>query len=219
MPRNVAIVAGATGLVGGYLRRILDEDAFFDEVRVLVRRASGFEGKKTVERVVDFARLGEADLDGGTHVFCALGTTIRKAGSEAAFRQVDYEYPLGLARGAATRGARRFLLVSSVGADAKAGTFYLRVKGEVEEAIRGLPFEAFYAFRPSFLLGERAESRPGERFGMAFARGLEWAMVGGLRKYRPMPAPLLAAAMAAAAERGEAGYHAAHYDEIVRLAR
>jgi uncharacterized protein YbjT (DUF2867 family) len=217
MSRQVALLAGGTGLVGGYLLTMLDEDSYFDEVRALVRRPSNLRGRKLSEHVVNFAELHEDDLSGVTHVFCALGTTMKKAGGESAFRRVDYEYPLNLARGAASYGASRFLLVSSVGASANAGAFYLRVKGELEAALRALPFEALYLFRPSILLGSRQEERPGERLGMAAARALEWAMVGSFRKYRPMPAAVLARAMTVSAERGEPGSHILHYDEIRKL--
>jgi uncharacterized protein YbjT (DUF2867 family) len=105
-----------------------------------------------------------------------------------------------------------------VGADPRAASFYLRVKGEIERALAGLGFEELHIFRPGILLGKRDERRPGEQLGAALARGFEWLMLGPLRKYRPMPAPLLASAMAASGERGGAGRHIHHYDDIVRLA-
>jgi len=211
--RNVAVVAGATGLVGQYLVRILLEDAFFDQVVVLTRRPWDYPHPKLSIRPADF-QTGAA---GATHVFCCLGTTMRKAGGETALREVDYGMPLALARSAASAGARRFLLISSVGASPRAGSFYLRVKGELEEALRALPFEALHLFRPSILLGPRAEQRPGERFGIALARAFEWALAGPLRKYRPCPAPMLARAMAVSAERGPAGVQVFAYDDIRRL--
>jgi uncharacterized protein YbjT (DUF2867 family) len=176
------------------------------------------EHKKLVQRTMSFDDLAGDDLAGVTHVFCCLGTTMKKAGGEAAFRKVDYDYPLALARTAASMGARRFLLVSSVGADPKAGTFYLRVKGELESALRALPFEGLYLFQPSILLGQRTEERSGERLAIALTRAFEWALAGGLRKYRPMPAPVLARAMAVAGERAPGGVHVLRYDDILQLA-
>ena len=216
MRNRVAVVAGPTGLTGGYLLRVLAEDAFFDSVVALSRRPMEFIHPKVITRQVDLADLPGAAIAGATHVFCCLGTTMRQAGNEAAFRAVDYEYPLHLARRAATLGAQRFLLVSSVGANAHSGNFYLRVKGELEDQLRGLPFEALHLFRPSFLMGMRAEKRPGEGLGLVLARTLEWALVAGLRKYRPIAAAVLARAMAVTAERGPAGVHVFDYENIMR---
>jgi uncharacterized protein YbjT (DUF2867 family) len=109
-------------------------------------------------------------------------------------------------------------LVSSVGADEGAGSFYLKVKGEAERALEKMGFEALHIFQPSILLGERAESRAGERWGIRLAKAMEWMMVGGLRKYRAMPAGTLAAAMVAAGKRGGTGTEVHTYEGIVRLA-
>ena len=212
MAANIAAVAGATGLIGRYLVRILLEDAYFDQVVALTRRPLEIDHPKLREQ--SWAAM---DLHGVTHVFCCLGTTITMAGSRPAVREVDYEYPLALARQAATLGARRYLLVSSVGADPGARNFYLRVKGDLESSLRALPFEALHLFRPSFLLGRREEPRAGERLAINVARATEWMLIGGLRKYRPCPAPVLARAMAVSAERGPAGAHVFHFDDIVRL--
>lgn len=218
MTQTTAVLAGASGLVGKYCLEMLLEDAFYDRVVSIGRRLLPFEHPKLAQKLVDFEALHDEDLQGLTHVFCCLGTTIRKAGSESAFRKVDHDYALALGRNAASLRARRFLLVSSVGADPKAGTFYLRVKGELEQALRALPFEGLYLFQPSILLGPREEERPGEKAGLTLARAFEWALVGGLRKYRPMPAAVLARAMTVAGERAPGGTQVLRYDEIVKLA-
>jgi len=205
MDKNVAVVAGSTGLTGRYLLDVLREDAFFDEVVALTRR----DGLET---------LRADQIPGATHLFCCLGTTIEKAGSREAFRKVDFEYVVRFAQAGMEAGAGRMLVVSSVGADPRSSTFYLRVKGEMEEAIEGLGFEALHIFRPSVLMGQREEKRPGEAWGIRLARAFEWMLAGGLRKYRPMPVGTLAAAMATAGERGSPGRHVHHFDEIVRLA-
>ncbi|HAX45136.1 MAG TPA: NAD-dependent epimerase/dehydratase family protein [Bryobacteraceae bacterium] len=218
MPRNVAVVAGATGLVGRYLLEVLLEDSFYDQIVVLVRRPLERFERKLEQRMVDFENLRSTDLAGGTHLFSCLGTTMKKAGSQAAFRRVDYDYPLMLARLGQEAGALRFMLVSSVGADPDAGSFYLRVKGELERDLEAIHFEATHVFRPAVLLGRREEARGGEEWAARLSRALEWMMAGGLSKYRPMPAGVLAASMAAAGERGEPGRHVHHYNQIVRLA-
>ena len=215
---RTAVVAGATGLVGGRCLELLLQDSEYDSVLALVRHPLALRHPKLQQHVTDFERLDELELPGNADIFCALGTTIRKAGSRPAFRKVDFEYPKKLAfRGAAFQ-ARQFLLVSSVGADPAAGNFYLSVKGETEQAVSALPFQAVHIFRPSILAGARSESRPGEKIGIALARAIEFAMVGGLRKYRAMPVNVLAAAMIAAARHAQAGKHVYHYDGIVALA-
>ena len=218
MPTTTAVLAGATGLTGSYCLDVLLEDAFYDRIVTLGRRPLPVEHPKLRQHQLEFASLSPAHLEGATHVFCCLGTTMRKAGSEEAFRRVDHDYPLALARAAASAGAERYLLVSSVGADPKAGTFYLRVKGELEHDLEALPFRGLYLFRPSILLGSRAEERPGEQVSARLARAMEWAMIGGLRRYRPMPASTLARAMAAAGERAPDGTHVLQFDEIRQYA-
>ena len=198
---------------------ILSEDAFYDKVVALVRRPClpGF--PKLEERLADFDGLTAHDLEGATHLFCCLGTTMRKAGSKEAFWKVDFDYVTGFARAGRAAGAGFMAMVSSVGADEEAGSFYLKVKGEAERALETMGFEALHIFQPSILLGHRDESRPGEEWGKRLARAFEWALIGRLTKYRPMPAATLAAAMAAAGERGGVGVQVHVYDGILRLAR
>lgn len=215
---RTAVVAGATGLVGSRCVDLLLKDSGYHRVLTLVRHPLALRHPKLQQLVTDFDRLENLELPEDADIFCALGTTIRKAGSQAAFREVDYEYPKKLAFRGAGFQSRQFLLVSSVGANPAAGNFYLRVKGETEKAVSALPYKAVHIFRPSILAGERSESRPGEQLGIALARAFEFAMIGGFRKYRAMPANVLAAAMVAAARHARAGKHVYHYDEIVTLA-
>jgi uncharacterized protein YbjT (DUF2867 family) len=156
---RTALVAGATGLVGGELLRQLATNSAYARVTALVRRAADLP-QGVVPVIADFERLDQAaEHLGANHVFCALGTTIRKAGSQAAFRRVDHHYVVSLARLARERGARHFLLVSSIGADARSRVFYPRVKGEVEADVQTLGYPSLTIVRPSFLLGPRAEFR------------------------------------------------------------
>lgn len=221
MVQNVACVAGATGLTGRYLLNVLAEDAFYGRVAVLSRRLPdlnpAWAGKVDI-LPVDFERLGADSFAGATHLFCALGTTLRAAGSREGFRKVDFDYVLNFARLGREAGAKSMAVVSSAGADPRSSSFYLRVKGEMERALSGMGFESLHIFRPSILLGSRETPRPWEAAGARLARAFEFLMAGPLRKYRPMPAPLLASAMAAAAERGARGVNIYHYDDIVRIA-
>ena len=160
------MVVGATGLVGGFVLRRALADGRVARVVAPTRRALAPHGKLD-NPVVDFDALPvDAEWWSVDAVVCALGTTIRQAGSQAAFRKVDYELPLAVAKLARARGARAFVLTSSVGADAGSRTFYLRVKGEVEDAIGRCGFPSLTIVRPSMLGGDRAQSRPLERLGM-----------------------------------------------------
>jgi uncharacterized protein YbjT (DUF2867 family) len=168
-----ALVAGASGLVGGEcVKRLLASDAW-DRVVVLTRRdLDGLARRPKVRQVVaDFARLDAVREElRADHVFCALGTTIRKAGSQAKFREVDCEYPLRLARLARAGGARHFSIVSALGASRSSPFFYSRVKGEVEEGLRSMGWPSLAIFRPSVIAGDRGESRPLERMSQQLLR-------------------------------------------------
>ena len=207
-----AVIAGATGLVGGQCLHLLLESGRYDHVLSIGRRAIGFSHPKLQEIRPDFDKLPGLPV---SDVFCALGTTIKKAGSEEAFRRVDRDYALQLAEWGVRNGAKQFLLVSSVDADPKSRNFYLRVKGEVEAGVNALPYDAVHIFRPSVLLGFRAESRPVERIAQHAIAALGWALPGKLRKYRGMPAGRLATAMARTAAKEMAGRFVYQYDEIV----
>ena len=203
MAQAIALVAGATGLVGQELVRQLAADRTWAEVRALMRRAphSGPSGLPVVWLQVDYSRLepapawAEAD-----HVFCALGSTMRQAGSAAAFRQVDVEYPLALARAALSRGAHHFLLVSAVGAAPTSRFLYNRVKGEIEAAITSLGFRSVTIARPSLLLGSRREPRLGEQLGKVLG-------ILAPPRWRPVPAARVARALVLAAKRDAPGVH------------
>ena len=213
---STAILAGATGLVGIHCLRLALER--YDSVIALVRKPLALSHPKLIAREIDFERLGTIEIARGAHVYCALGTTIKKAGSEAAFRKVDLDYPRMLGERAAAAGAARYLLVSSVGASAKSKNFYLRVKGELEEALRAMRLESVHFFHPSFLMGQREEHRAGEKFGIALAKMVAPLLAGPLRKYRAIPAATVAAAMLNAAQKNEHGAFVYHYDEMVKLA-
>jgi uncharacterized protein YbjT (DUF2867 family) len=143
--------------------------------------------------VTDFAELESRRRElTGTHVFCALGTTMHKAGSRAAFRTVDLEYPLKLAELSLANGARHLSLVSAVGADPRSSFYYTRIKGELEQALVGMGWPSLAIFRPSLIEGYRAESRPLERVSGRLLRLAPAA-------WRPVAASDIAAAMLAVA--------------------
>lgn len=212
-----ALLLGASGLVGGFcLATLLADPAYETVISVARRELSHASHPKLVQKTIDLNALATLALPQVDDVFCTLGTTIRKAGSQPEFRRVDFELPLASAQLALKSGAQQFVLVSSVGADPKSKNFYLRTKGEVEQAITSLPFKAVHVFRPSLLLGNRMESRTGESFAIVVARLLQHLCVGPLRRYHPISATKVGQAMVIAAKSGRQGVTVYEYDGIIQ---
>jgi uncharacterized protein YbjT (DUF2867 family) len=202
--------------VGGHVLDLLLADDEVWEVHALGRRSLGRAHAKLTEHLVDFEKLDVAGIR-VDEVYACLGTTIKVAGSQERFRRVDHDYSAAVARLARDEGARRLALVSSVGASPTAASFYLKVKGETERDIEALGYETLAILRPSMLLGERTEKRTGEKIGIAVARALSFAMVGGLRGYKPIEARDVAAAMVVALREGETGSRVIEHDAIRSL--
>ncbi len=160
---KTALVAGSTGLIGKQLVRLLLEDSGYETVIAISRKPLGIQHSKLKNVIADLATLdehkGQLIAD---EVYCCLGTTMKVAGSKEAFRAVDYDYPLALAKISYANGAKSFALVSSLGANTGSFIFYNRVKGEIENAIAEIGFDRFHIFQPSLLLGDRTENRTGE---------------------------------------------------------
>lgn len=195
------MLAGATGLVGGECLRQLLGSPRYGRVVVVTRRAldPAQRHDKLHEVVVEFAGLGDVKAQlRGDHVFCALGTTLRKAGSQQRFREVDHEYPLRLAQLTLRNGARHFSVVSALGASRSSPFFYSRVKGEMEEGLRQMGWPSLAILRPSVIAGERAEGRPLEQLGAHLLRLAP-------ATWRPVAARDIAAAMIATALREPPG--------------
>lgn len=212
---RTALVAGATGLVGSHVLELLLADPRWSHVVTVGRRKSSQQHAKLEQRVLDLSGLERVNgLPHVDDVFCCLGTTIKQAGSQAAFRLVDHEFVVGLARAGLRAGASQFLLVSAIGADPESRVFYSRVKGETEAAIRKLPYRGIQIFRPSLLLGERAEFRLGERIATLGAPVLPFLFVGRLRRYRPIQAATVARAMIGIAREAPRGPNVFEYDAM-----
>ena len=199
-PPRIALLAGATGLVGRMLLPMLLASKHYRSVHVLLRRRPPDMKASAKLKIhqVDFARL-PARLPKVHDVFIALGTTIKAAGSEAAFRQVDSDFVVNTARAARAVGATRLAVVSSLGADAESRIFYNRVKGEMQVAIAQLGYESVVIAQPSMLLGDRAAlgqpPRPGEIWAARLLGPLGWIVPKGVR---PIPARAVAFALLAA---------------------
>lgn len=215
---KTALLAGATGLVGGHCLNELLASPHYESVISIGRRPLGRTDPKLRDVATDLDAVTPDLVAGADDVFCCLGTTIKKAGSLDAFRRVDFDMPMALARAALGAGATRFCLVSSVGAGPRARTFYLQVKGELENALGDLGFRSLLLFRPSLLLGNRAEPRAGERFAELALQVVNPLLRGGWRKYRSIEAAAVARAMVRLAEQGTEGRRVVESDEIARIA-
>jgi uncharacterized protein YbjT (DUF2867 family) len=216
---RTAVVLGASGLVGGFCLRTLVDDPDYTRVLTFGRRElPSLTRAKVTQRVADLGNLTADDFQGAQDVFCALGTTIRKAGSQAAFRKIDLELPLRSAEEALKAGAEQFVVVSSVGADPASKNFYLRTKGELERELAKLPFKAVHILRPSLLVGRRMEFRLGEAIAMKIAPALDLLTLGPLRKYHSMRAEMAGKAMVGAAKQGKSGPLIYEYPEIIKMA-
>ncbi|HEX2081320.1 MAG TPA: NAD(P)H-binding protein [Longimicrobium sp.] len=213
-----ALLLGATGLVGGRVLDLLLDDPAFGRVVVLGRRTVDREHPGLEQHAADLGRVEEhADLFRVDDVFCCLGTTIRTAGSQEAFRRVDHDYVVDSARVAAAAGARRYLLVTAAGADRRSRFFYNRVKGDAEEGVRAQPFEGVVILRPSLILGPRAERRPAEALAQRVAPALAPLLVGPLRRYRAVEADAVARAMVRLAKERPRGVRVVENDEILQI--
>ncbi len=215
MAKLCALVAGASGAVGREVVNQLLEDPDFALVQVVVRRSTGRKHPRLVEFVTDFDDLAgyaqrHPQMFSVDAVFCCLGTTMRVAGSRAAFEKVDYEYVTRLAELARARNVPRFLMVSAVGASPRAGAFYSRVKGRAEETVRLMSFQSLHVLRPSLLMGQRDEHRPGEAAAQKLAPLLSPLLVGPLAKYRPVETTAVAEEMIRLSKQDSVGAYVHH---------
>lgn len=216
---SIALIAGASGLIGSSLVQILLESDRYKTVVSVGRKPLDLQHPKLQNEVIDFDALPQvASSTQPTDVFCCLGTTIKKAGSQEAFKKVDYTYVLNLARYAEKIGARRFLVVSSVGANPEASVFYSRVKGEMERDVSQLSIPEIHIFRPSILLGKREEFRLGERIAGGLATLIKPLFIGSMAKYKPAKAEVVAKAMHSATAQKNSGIHYYEGNQIPELA-
>jgi len=201
---KTALIAGATGLVGKQLLEKLLASGRYDTVIALGRKAPGMQHSKLTSVITtDFTHLQE-ELAGfqPDDVFCCLGTTMAKAGSKEKFYEVDFQYPLNLAKATFALGATQYLLVSALGADENSSIYYNRVKGALENAIAVVGFDTVHIFRPSLLLGPRAEKRAGEDAAKFAYRILSFAIPA---KYKAISSRRVATVMLDFASRDNKG--------------
>jgi uncharacterized protein YbjT (DUF2867 family) len=201
---KTALLVGATGLVGQQVLQNLLESPHYSEVKVLSRRTLNMDNPKLTEIIFDFEHP-DRTLVKADDVFCCLGTTIKKAGSQEAFKKVDLDYPLKVAEFAKINGARKYLIVTAMGADTKSVFFYNRIKGEVQEKLAAMKFESLHILQPSLLLGNRKEERAGEKIGGLLSKLVAPFMNGALKKYKAIDSAKVARAMVLLALKPEKG--------------
>ena len=218
--QKVILLAGASGYVGNLALDALLDSTDIGRVYAITRRPLGREHPRLANRIVRFDQI-ESQLKGLTcqAALCSLGTTIRQAGSQEAFREVDFDAVLAFARTAKAAQAQRFVVVSSAGADSKSKNFYLRTKGEMEEALAGVGFASLDILQPSLLLGWRGEIRPLELLGSVLMPLVNPFLTGKRESFRAIPARTVAAAMAGVTRSGRRGVQRYTYSAIESLSR
>jgi uncharacterized protein YbjT (DUF2867 family) len=218
MEKRNALIAGATGLVGNAILQQLLADNQYEKVLIITRKLIDINHPKLIQQQIDFDSIESLKLGFPVDdVFCALGTTIKTAGSQDAFYKVDYTYVVNLGKWCAANGVKRFLIVSAMGASSKSGIFYNRVKGEMETAVGQLGIPQIQIFRPSLLMGDRKEKRGGEKIAQLVLGGLSFIFVGPLLKYKGIHADVVAKAMIMSAKADAKGFTVYESGDMQRL--
>jgi uncharacterized protein YbjT (DUF2867 family) len=220
MSGKTAAILGATGMIGSYLLDLILADEYFSTVRVLVRRPVPKKNDRMEVKLVDFndAESFKLALEACDTIFSCIGTTQKNVkGDNDLYRKIDFDIPLKAARFGKDAGCTKFILVSSVGANSKSNTFYLRLKGELEEAVQKVGLDAVHVMQPSMLLGERSEKRSAEKVIQGAMKFLNPLFGGSLRKYRAINGKTVAAAMLKLAKEDKPGFYQYTYDDIKRL--
>jgi uncharacterized protein YbjT (DUF2867 family) len=219
MHGKTATIIGVTGLIGNYLYELLKQDENFDIIRLIVRRPFQHTDIKTEVKLVDFsdAESFQLALEGSDVVFCAIGTTQKKVkGDKTAYRKVDYDIAVNAARFCKMTGCSTFILVSSVGANSKSNNFYLKLKGEVEDAIKAVGLRSVHIMRPSMLIGDRKEFRFGEKIGTPVMKAISFLLPS---KYKPVHGRDVAKAMMIVSKKNEEGFFVYEYAAIINLVK
>ena len=198
-----ATIIGSTGLIGGHLLDLLLNDVAFKTVRILIRRPMEMSHPKLEKKLVDFNDMESIRLaiEGTDVIFCTVGTTMKKMkGDKEAYRKVDYDIAVNAARLGKVNGCEKFVLVSAVGANSKSRNFYLRLKGETEEAVQSSGIGSIYILRPSLLIGNRKEFRASEKLATWLMPLFSFLLPA---KYKPVKASEVARAMINAIKTGD----------------
>jgi len=215
---KTALIIGSTGLIGSQLLALILESPHYEKVITFVKRDSGIHHPKLKQYLIDFdSPESYKNLVVGDDFYCTIGTTIKKAGNQDAFKKVDFEYPKQFATFALQNNVQQFLIVSSLGADAKSGNFYLKTKGEIQNFLEDCPFKSVAVLQPSILLGNRTEFRLGEKIGSYLMRTFSFVFFGNLKKYKPIESETVAQAMLVLALKNNLGFKIYESDVIQEI--
>jgi uncharacterized protein YbjT (DUF2867 family) len=217
---KTALIIGSTGLIGSQLLNLILDSNDYLKVITFVTRDSGIKHKKLTQHIIDFDKPEMfQELVVGDDFFCTIGTTISKAGSKNAFRKVDFEYPKQFAAFALKNKVKQFLIISSLGADAKSSNFYLKTKGEIQDFLKDCNFESVSVLQPSLLLGNRTEFRLGEKVGAFFMKTFSFVFQGNLKKYKPIESKTVAKALLKIAQTNNKSFKIYESDAIQEIGK
>ncbi len=222
MNELTAVVLGASGLTGGLLVNELLNDKDYKTVRVLVRKTLAIIHPKLQQQIVDFSnkedlskKIGEGDV-----IFSCIGTTQKKVeGDKNLYEKIDHDIPVNAAEAGISHHFKKFLIISSVGANENSSNFYLRLKGKTENSLKSFPFESLSIFQPSLLNGKRKETRVTEQIAETVMDLLSFLLLGPLQKYRAIGADNVARAMVYESKQDKTGVHYYYYGEMMDMAR
>jgi uncharacterized protein YbjT (DUF2867 family) len=214
-----AIVFGASGLTGRFVTEQLILDSRYGEIKLFVRKEIKIPSGKLRQYLFTPENIAEIESQiTGDHLFCCLGSTIKKAGSKKAFFEIDHNMVEKIAKMAAVNKVKSFVVISSIGAKDTSGNFYLSTKGKMEESVKTFTFQNLSIVRPSILMGMRKEQRTFENIGKTFSKLFSPLMIGSLKKYKPIHSATVAKAMIELANRPK-GCFVVESDELQELGK
>ena len=217
---KTALIIGSTGLVGSQLLDLLLESNDYNNVIAFTKRDVNIIHPKLVQHIIDFDKPETyKHLVIGDDFFCCIGTTIKTAGNQKAFRKVDFEYPKQFTLYALENKVEQFLLISALGAKANSSNFYLKTKAEFENFLKECDFKSIAIFRPSLLLGDRSQFRFAEKMGAYFMKVFSFAFVGKLKKFKAIESEVLAKALLNVANTTRKGFVIYESDEIQEIGK
>lgn len=204
-------------MVGSLVLEELLKDDHFKWVRVLVRKSLAISHPKLQQEIVDFSNVADYSnkFGEGNVIFCCVGTTQKKVkGDKDEYRKVDFDIPVNAAKIGIEKDFQQYYLVSAIGADNKSSNFYLKLKGETEDAVKGFAFKSIGFFQPSILLGSRTDNRPAEKVMQKLMKFFSRLLIGSFKKYRAIDALDVAKAMVKASKDDKPGVHWYRFDEM-----
>lgn len=213
-----ALIIGSTGLIGNELLNILENDTDFEKIELWLRKPLENKNSKINARIIEFNKIAEIENIDADVVFCCVGTTINKAKTKEAFRNVDFDIPVNIALLSEKSKVKKLIIISSLGAKKESKNFYLKTKGEMEFAVSQLNIFSIIFLQPSMLLGNRSEFRLGEIIGKYIMQIFSFLFFGKFRKYKAIHAKTVALAMIKAAKTNFLGIKVFESDEIEKIA-